>query len=155
MERTGVDQVEERVIRAAEAALARNHFVSPVDVLVGLGWLPQTRLDEWRQGRVDALETVREFFQEKKYPDSDLNELYLKLQDRLDFKANLNYIFIHPEPKDREMFFGEHFTLDPKTLQNVVTIGYKRAMSELRKYDLVPASTAPTPLATTSAPPAA
>ena len=59
MERTtGVDQVEEQVIRAAEATLARNHFVSPVDVLVGLGWLPETRLDEWRQGRVDALETV-------------------------------------------------------------------------------------------------
>jgi hypothetical protein len=59
MERTtGVDQVEERVIRAAEAVLARNHFVSPVDVLVGLGWLPETRLDEWRQGRVEALETV-------------------------------------------------------------------------------------------------
>src|SRR5437879_13704525 len=55
---TGVDQREERVIRAAHAALARNRFVSPVDVLVGLGWLPQTRLDEWRQGRVDALETV-------------------------------------------------------------------------------------------------
>ena len=55
---TGVDQLEERVIRAAHAALARNRFVSPVDVLVGLGWLPQTRLDEWRQGRVDTLETV-------------------------------------------------------------------------------------------------
>jgi hypothetical protein len=55
---TGVDQLEERVSRAAHAALARNRFVSPVDVLVGLGWLPQTRLEEWRQGRVDALETV-------------------------------------------------------------------------------------------------
>lgn len=55
---TGVDQLEERVVRAAHAALATNRFVSPVDVLVGLGWLPQTRLDEWRQGRVDALETV-------------------------------------------------------------------------------------------------
>lgn len=53
-----VDQLEERVIRAAQSALARNRFVSPVDVLVGLGWLPQTRLDEWHQGRVDALETV-------------------------------------------------------------------------------------------------
>ena len=46
------------MVRAAQAALATNHFVSPVDVLVGLGWLPQIRLDEWRQGRVDALETV-------------------------------------------------------------------------------------------------
>ena len=53
-----MDELEERVVRAAEAALARNRSVSPVDVLVGLGWIPQVRLDEWRQGRVDALETV-------------------------------------------------------------------------------------------------
>ena len=36
------------------------------------------------------------------------------------------------------MFFGDHFTLQTEILQNVVTIGYKRAMSELRKYELVP-----------------
>lgn len=36
------------------------------------------------------------------------------------------------------MYFGDHFTLDAKTLQNVVTIGYKRAMAELRRYELVP-----------------
>jgi hypothetical protein len=60
------------------------------------------------------------------------------LQERLDFKEKLHYIFIHPEPKDREMFFGDHFTLSPDTLQKVATIGYKRAMSELRRYELVP-----------------
>ena len=56
----------------------------------------------------------------------------------LDFKQSLNYIYIHPESKDREMFFGDHFTLNAQTLQNVVTIGYKRAMTELRKYELQP-----------------
>jgi hypothetical protein len=48
--------LEQRVLRAAEAALAERRFVSPIDVLVGLGWLPPARLDEWRQGRVDCLE---------------------------------------------------------------------------------------------------
>jgi len=62
------------------------------------------------------------------------------LQKRIDFNEKLNYMFIHPEPKDREMFFGEHFTLKTQILQNVVSIGYKRAMAELRKYDLVPIS---------------
>lgn len=85
-----------------------------------------------------ALQTVREFFRERKYPEADLQELSHRLQDRLDFKESLNYLFIHPEPKDRDMFFGDHFTLDARTLQNVVTIGYKRAMAELRKYELVP-----------------
>lgn len=90
------------------------------------------------ENKVAALATVREFFREKKYPEEDLQELSRRLQERIDFKENLNYIYIHPEPKDREMFFGDHFTLNPNTLQNVVTIGYKRAMAELRRYEFVP-----------------
>lgn len=50
--------LERRVVQAAEAALAERGFVSPIDVLVGIGWLHAGRLDEWRQGRVDCLERV-------------------------------------------------------------------------------------------------
>ena len=48
--------VPERVARVAAAALAERKVVSSIDVLVGLGWLPPSRLDEWRQGRLDYLE---------------------------------------------------------------------------------------------------
>lgn len=85
-----------------------------------------------------ALQTVREFFRKNKYPEEDLERLSVILQDRLDFKEQLHYVFIHPEAKDRQMFFGDHFTLSPQVLQEVATIGYKRAMAELRKYELVP-----------------
>jgi predicted acylesterase/phospholipase RssA len=88
--------------------------------------------------KVTTLKVVKEFFESRKYPAEDLQELSKILQDKLEFKVNLNYIYIHPEAKDREMFFGDHFTLNPGILQNVVTIGYKRAMAELRKYDLEP-----------------
>jgi hypothetical protein len=50
--------LERRVVRAAEAALSERGYVSPVDVLVGIGWLHQRHVDEWRQGRVDCLERV-------------------------------------------------------------------------------------------------
>jgi len=92
------------------------------------------------ENKIATLKTVEDFFREKKYPEEDLTTLLHKLEERLDFKRRLNYIFIHPESKDREMFFGDHFTLNPSTLQNVVTIGYKRAMAELRRYELVPKS---------------
>ena len=92
------------------------------------------------ENKVTALATVREFFREYHYPEERLDELCKRLQERLDFKEKISYVFIHPEPKDREMFFGDHFTLQTEILQNVVTIGYKRAMSELRKYDLIPKS---------------
>jgi len=90
------------------------------------------------ENKTMALRTVEEFFEKKKYPIEDLNELSSLLQERLDFKKKLRYIFIHPEPTDREMFFGDHFTLASSALQQVVNIGYKRAMTELRRYELIP-----------------
>lgn len=49
---------DQRVARAAASALAERKVVTAIDVLAGLGWLPQVRVDEWRQGRVDDLERV-------------------------------------------------------------------------------------------------
>jgi hypothetical protein len=52
------EDIERRVARAAEAALAERKFVTAIDVLVGMGWLEPRRVDQWRQGRVDCLERV-------------------------------------------------------------------------------------------------
>lgn len=48
--------LEQRVVRAAEAILADQQYVSAIDVLVRLGWLARPHVDEWRQGRIDCLE---------------------------------------------------------------------------------------------------
>ena len=45
-----------RVEAAAADALARRKFVTPVEVCVGLGWLRDSNLEDWRRGRVDDLE---------------------------------------------------------------------------------------------------
>jgi hypothetical protein len=39
------DSLERRVLAAANAALARNKFVAPIDVLTGLGWLRKENAD--------------------------------------------------------------------------------------------------------------
>jgi hypothetical protein len=44
------------VFAAAEALLARDGSVSPVDVLAAIGWLPQSAVDRWRQGGAECLE---------------------------------------------------------------------------------------------------
>src|ERR1700680_2329501 len=54
----GREDLEERVRRAAEAALAEQQYVSAIDVLLGLGWLAPTHLQQWRQGRGESLERV-------------------------------------------------------------------------------------------------
>lgn len=49
-------RLEARTIAAAEAALAARKVVTAIDVLQGIGWLPQAHIDEWRQGRRAYLE---------------------------------------------------------------------------------------------------
>lgn len=48
----------DRIAKAAEATLAAQNYVSPVDVLVGIGWLDSGTVERWRQGRIDCLEGV-------------------------------------------------------------------------------------------------
>jgi hypothetical protein len=50
--------LEERVLRAAEAALARQQYVSAIDVLCGMGLLASSHVESWRKGRIDFLERV-------------------------------------------------------------------------------------------------
>ena len=48
----------QRVVKAAEAALAAQGYASAIDVLVGIGWLDAGKLEQWRRGQVDYLERV-------------------------------------------------------------------------------------------------
>ena len=48
----------DRVARAADAALAAQHFVSAIDILVGIGWLDFGTVQRWRRGQIDCLEEV-------------------------------------------------------------------------------------------------
>ncbi len=50
--------LEKRVVEAAEAALARQQYVSAIDVLCGMRLLLPSHVDSWRKGRVDYLEQV-------------------------------------------------------------------------------------------------
>jgi hypothetical protein len=51
-------KLEERVVNAAERALVDRHFVTAIDVLVGVGWLTTPQVDQWRRGQVDFLERL-------------------------------------------------------------------------------------------------
>lgn len=50
--------LEARVARAAEAMLARQRYVSALDVMLAIGWLAPSHPGEWRQGRLECVEEV-------------------------------------------------------------------------------------------------
>lgn len=51
-------EIQARVCRVAEQALAEQQYVRPIDILLGLGWVAPSHLDRWRQGRVPCLEEM-------------------------------------------------------------------------------------------------
>jgi hypothetical protein len=48
--------LDERVTEAAEVALAHQKYVTAVDVLLGVGWLPPSLLKQWERGQAACLE---------------------------------------------------------------------------------------------------
>lgn len=53
-----MSKLRRRVVEAAEAVLARQRYVSAIDVFTGVGWVHSSHVDRWRQGRADSLEQL-------------------------------------------------------------------------------------------------
>jgi hypothetical protein len=54
----GRDRLPARIASAAEGALREQRYVSAIDVLNLLGWLPASAIDAWQQGRLPYLEAA-------------------------------------------------------------------------------------------------
>jgi hypothetical protein len=52
------EELRRRIIRAAEAALTLHQYVSPIDVLIGIGLVAPAHVEAWRNGRIDFLERM-------------------------------------------------------------------------------------------------
>jgi len=46
--------LEERVVKAAEGALAEQGYVSIIDILTRIGYLAPVHVDDWCKGRLGA-----------------------------------------------------------------------------------------------------
>jgi hypothetical protein len=51
--------LKSRVEDAAEAVLRRQKVVTPLDVYIGIGWLSESHVSQWRHGRVASLDSFR------------------------------------------------------------------------------------------------
>lgn len=55
---------------------------------------------------------------------------------KFDHNNNVNYIYLHPSPQDYELFFLDHFSLNPKILGKIVKIGFLSAVRCLREHGI-------------------
>ena len=79
---------------------------------------------------------IRGYFKQKQLPEEDMKKLLNIIEERADYRPDVDYIYIHPNPHDYEMFFADHFSLNPKILSKIVQTGFRSAINVLRKHDL-------------------
>lgn len=83
-----------------------------------------------------VMQAVDGYFKQKNLPETDREKLLEILKQRTHYKDGVDYIYVHPSAQDYEMFFVDHFSLNPTILARIVKIGFKSGMKVLRSYNI-------------------
>ena len=88
-----------------------------------------------RARAIDILDTVNDWMKAERMTETQRRGLMAILQRKLHFNPKVRLIDIYPDHDDYKMFFGNHFTLNPKTAGHAVEAGYKKTMQVLSRLD--------------------
>ena len=95
------------------------------------------------EAKISYQETIRRihsaiqgYFKQKQLPEEDMAKLLDIIEKRTNYKSGVDYLYIHPNPHDYEMFFADHFSLNTKILSRIVQTGFRAALNQLRQHDL-------------------
>ena len=83
----------------------------------------------------DAIDAVARYCKQQALPEEHRRRIVEILEAELHHRNDVDTIYIHPNPTDSQMFFGEHFSLSPKKLAELVKSGFKAAIDVLRRYE--------------------
>jgi predicted acylesterase/phospholipase RssA len=91
-----------------------------------------------RKREKELIDLVKRFFRDNELPDSALDKLVALLEERMIYKPNIDYIYIHPRSTDLEMFAAPHFSLKRSTTEEIVRKGYIAGRVAMRQMFLSP-----------------
>lgn len=91
---------------------------------------------EWDQQQKEIYTVVDRFFKDEQLPELLRKKILAILEKKIHMRPNVDHIYIHPRAQNKEMFFADHFSLNPKTLETIVRIGFKSALISLKNYNI-------------------
>jgi predicted acylesterase/phospholipase RssA len=83
----------------------------------------------------EAIVAVSQYCKTHGVADEHRHQICQILEAHLHHRMDVDTIYIHPNPTDAQLFFGEHFSLSPKKMADIVRSGFRAAIDTLRKYD--------------------
>jgi predicted acylesterase/phospholipase RssA len=93
-----------------------------------------------------AIEAVMAYCRANGVAEEHREKIQRILEAELHHRLDVDTIYIHPKPEDSAMFFGEHFSLSPKRMTEIVRSGFRAAIDTLRRYEFTERATAPQPV---------
>lgn len=91
---------------------------------------------EWQSNLKQVHKALDRYFKDQNIDELHREKVLEIIRQNLNFRPDVDYIYIHPRPQDYEMFFVDHFSLNPKILERIVRIGFKSTLDVLRRYRL-------------------
>lgn len=116
-----------------------HHYGIPLIINQALYQVVQQKIEkhiEHQQNISGIMSAIDGYFRKNGLPSEHRDKLLEVVANRVKFKPGVDYIYIHPSPQDHEMFFVDHFSLNPEILGRIVHIGFRAALQVLRKIDL-------------------
>jgi predicted acylesterase/phospholipase RssA len=116
-----------------------HHFGIPVLLNQALYQVIQQKIDRNIQYKTDIAaiyKSIDGYFRQHQLPEEHRESILKIIRDRVNYKPEVDYIYIHPRPQNHEMFFADHFSLSRAVLEKIVRAGFKSAISQMRNYDL-------------------
>jgi predicted acylesterase/phospholipase RssA len=83
----------------------------------------------------NVINSVERYCMEAGLPEIHRKRILEIMERELHHRRNVDTIYIHPNPEDAEIFFGEHFSLSPRKMTQIVKAGFKAAIDTLKRYE--------------------
>ena len=76
------------------------------------------------------------YFKKANLSEEHRDKLLEIIREKVNYRPEVDYIYISPRSQNYEMFFVDHFSLNSQILARIVRIGFKSAINTLRQYDI-------------------
>ena len=88
-----------------------------------------------KQVQRNAIDAVSRYCKQAGVSDEHRKRISEILEAELHHRMDVDTIYINPNPTDAQMFFGDHFSLSPKRMTEIVKSGFRAAIEVLRNYE--------------------
>lgn len=89
---------------------------------------------QFQQQKTDVYEALKKITKEENLSVDLTNKILQAVKDKTNHNPEVDYIYIAPRAQNHEMFFADHFSLNPKILEKIVWVGFKSGISALREH---------------------